>query len=163
MYFLRRLPGACCAVVVLLVSGCRPAARTPHTAPRVAAAQHPQPRLAVLIRRMGIDPAVDEIIVGRDRRVEVRRLRGGAGGTIDHYRLTSREMSELRRWLGRLGRRGQTPVAVPDRWYYTLRLGAGTPRYYVDRRVPRRAQPAIRALERLIDASPQRDPNHRSR
>jgi len=144
----------------LLAGGC---GATAPNRDEATIAPGPARPLVVLNRVMGESPVVDEITVGADRRVEVRRLRGAAGAGFDHFRLSEPEVAGLRGQLARLGRRGRTPAKGPRRWYYTLRLDGRRPRYYVEGREPAEARPAIRRLERLIATSSQRDPARRSR
>jgi hypothetical protein len=123
-----------------------------------SAPDRPTHRLVVFSRTVGTDPMTDEVVVGAGGRVEVRRLRGGAGARFDHYRLRAAELHGLRRELAGLGRRGPVPKIRLGRWYFTVRVGARTPRYFVAGRVPAGVRPLIRRLDRLIDTSAQRDP-----
>jgi hypothetical protein len=148
---------------VVLASGCgsddEPA--DPPPAPAAAADPRPQRLLAALSRVVGTDPMVDEIVVGVEGRVEVRRLRGGAGARFDHYRLRRRELARLRRDLARVvSRRFARPGIELGRWFYTLRVRGREPDYFVGGRVARPARPAIRRLNRLIDSSSERDPDY---
>jgi hypothetical protein len=123
-----------------------------------SAPDRPTHRLVVFSRTVGTDPMTDEVVVGTGGRVEVRRLCGGAGARFDHYRLSAGELGGLRRGLARLDPRGPVPRMRLGRWYFTVRVGARTPRYFVAGRVPADVRPLIRRLDRLIDTSAQRDP-----
>jgi hypothetical protein len=106
----------------------------------------------------------DEVAVGADGGVVVRRLRGGAGARFDRFRLRGAELARLRAGLARIG---PVPASAPGidlgRWYYTLRVRSDAPRCFVAGRVPRRARPVVVQLDGLIDTSSQRDPTYRPR
>jgi hypothetical protein len=154
------------AIGVALLAGCGDS--PPDTASLPTGAAHspnagssapdrPTHRLVVFSRTIGTDPMTDELVVGTSGRVEVRRLRGGGGARFDHYRLTAGELRGLRRGLARLPPRGPVPDMRLGRWYFTVRVGARTPRYFVAGRVPAGDRPLIRRLDRLIDSSARRD------
>lgn len=147
--------------LALLVGAC---GSKDHAGARGVVAGPPADDLVTMSRVRGVDPEVDDVAVGLDGRVQVRRLRGGAGGHFDHFRLRAGELSRLRTRVARLQRgRDTEPAKQVERWYYTLRVGAHVPRYFVDGRWPARARPALVQLNALIATSPQRDPSSRSR
>jgi hypothetical protein len=149
---------------VVLVSGCGSSHRRAEATPAPTATSIPQPAEPVIYmsRMIGEDPMVDDVTVGTNRWVQVRRLRGGAGGRFDHYRLTAAEFARVRQLTAQLGARPAPPRRRTDRWYYHLRLGPHPPYQYLDREIPARARPALRLLNRLIDISSQRDPLRRT-